>query len=91
MASGLLSHPPMNHREAAPLPEILTVLESISAALRSADQERTSALQGRARELLRSRPLDCGDRMILGKVLGRIRKAVGGLTFVQDLETVLPA
>jgi len=53
------------------------------------DHERMPQLQGKALELLRSRPLDCCDRMILGKVLGRIRKIMGAIAFVQDLESSL--
>ena len=83
---------PMNHpKPTATLPEILSVLESISFALRSQDRDRTIALQERALGLLRGRPLDAGDRMILGTVFGRIRKIVGEGTIVKDLESCLLA
>jgi hypothetical protein len=74
-----------------PLPEILTALESITAALRSADRNRTILLHGRAIDLLKGRPLDCCERMILGKVLGRIRKVSGEGSIVKDLEVCLVA
>ncbi|HLY73289.1 MAG TPA: hypothetical protein VKU80_04155 [Planctomycetota bacterium] len=82
----------MNHPEAtAALPEILALLESISAALRSRDLDRTISLQERAIDLLRGRPLDAGDRMILGTVLRRIRKNAGEGTIVKGLESCLLA
>jgi len=78
-------------RTPAPLPEILNVLESISAALRAADRDRSGELQSRAVELLRCRRLDCCERMILEKVLHRIRKAAGEASLVQDLESCVSA
>jgi hypothetical protein len=92
LAAGLLSWNPMNPPNAtAALPEILAVLESISAALRSRDLDRTISLQERAIDLLQSRPLDACDRMILGTVLRRIRKNAGEGTIVKDLESCLLA
>jgi hypothetical protein len=80
-----MKHPTM------PLPEILAVLESIAAALRSADALRVALLQQQASNALRARSLDCGDRMILDKVLGRIRRTVGGLAIAQHVESLIAA
>ena len=92
LASGLLFQAPMNKtKTTTPLPVILMVLESISAALSTADLDRTTRLHGQAVDLLRGRPLDCCERMILGKVLDRIRKVVGEGAIVKDLEACLLA
>lgn len=79
----------MNSLTTTPLPQILAILESIAAALRSSDLHRCNALQGHALGLLKASALDCGDRMIIGKVVWRIRKVVGGLEFAKSLETLL--
>jgi len=72
-----------------PLPEILSVLESVTAALRSADMDRSRRLQARAAELLRSRSLDCADSMILSKVMSRIRRLCPHPSITGDLEACL--
>ena len=73
----------------APLPEILTVLESVAAALRTSDLDRSRQLQSRAAELIRSRSLDCGDSMIVGKVMARIRRICPHPSITVDLEACL--
>lgn len=72
-----------------PLPEILNLLESVTAALKAADVERSRQLQARAAELLRARTIDCGDAMILGKVMARIRTACPHPSITLDLESSL--
>lgn len=90
LATGLLFPSPMNAlKTPTPLPEILTVLEAIAAALRQTDTASSAILQRRAFELLSGRSVDCCERMILGKVLGRIAKLVGGGSFVQAVESHL--
>ena len=76
-------------RPSTTLPEILGILESVTAALRSSDLDRSMRLQARAVELLRRRTLDCGDRMIVDKVIGRIRKVSPGSTLVLGIEECL--
>jgi len=73
------------------LTEVLRILESIAQALRSADLDASARLQAHAVEMLRRRRLDCADRMIVDKVMGRIRKASPGSTLVLGLEECLAA
>jgi hypothetical protein len=79
-----------DQRTPTSLPEILRVLESVAAALRSSDVDRSRQLQARAAELLRSRSLDCGDSLIVGKVMARIRRICPHPSITVDLETCLP-
>ena len=72
-----------------PLPEILAVLESVTAALRTSDLERSRQLQARAAQLIRYRSLDCCDSMIVGKVLARIRRICPHPSITVDLEACL--
>ena len=88
LAPDLLPGFPMNQRT-LPLPtlaEVLPVLESLTFALKTQDRGRSSDLRVRAQAILRSRPLDSGDRMILEKVLGRIRKAAAACRWGEALD-----
>lgn len=72
-----------------PLPEILAVLESLSAALTSSDLERSRQLQARMAELIWSRSIDSGDSMIVGTVMATIRRNCPHPSITIDLEVCL--
>ena len=74
----------------APLPEILALLESITAALRTDDQEGSRHLLQKVLDQLQNRPLDMCDQMTLRIVLGRIQRA-GGRSMAQAMESCLCA
>lgn len=72
----------------APLQEILAILESITAALRTDELDHGHRLLDQALALLRTRPLDSCDRMTVQIVLGRIRRA-GGRSLAEAVEFCL--
>jgi len=74
----------------APLPEILALLELITAALRSDDQEGSRVLLQKVLDEMKKRPMDLCDRMTVRIVLGRIQRA-GGRSMAQAMESCLCA
>jgi len=73
----------------ASLPRILAILEDIVRSLREQDLDGSMRLEAKAVDLLRSRPLDAADRMILSRVIHRLRKISPGSSLTLGLEEAL--